>query len=207
MRPLTESQERILRTINDFTRANGMPPSLREIGAALNGIKSSTVFYYIKVLIKKGFLRQGSSRARDLRLASPAAAVGLTGVGTRALPLLGHVPAGKPNLITEEVEDTIWLDERLCKSKDAYLLRVTGDSMIGIGINHGDLVIVRPQKTADSGDVVVARTPDGEGTIKTLRRKGEIYHLEAANPKYSPITQPFEVVGKAVGVIRKQLGM
>src|SRR4051812_8651075 len=113
MRPLTESQERILRTINDFTRANGMPPSFREIGAALNGIKSSTVFYYIKVLIKKGFLRQGSSRARDLRLASPAAAVGLTGVGTRALPLLGHVPAGKPNLITEEVEDTIWLDERL----------------------------------------------------------------------------------------------
>src|ERR1022692_4432408 len=149
MHSLSEKQERILQFIAEFARENSCPPSFREIGAGCGGIKSSTVAYYIKVLTKKGVLRQGSSNARDLKLASPSATIGLVGLGTRAYPILGSVPAGRPNLIEEESEDTLCLDERLCRSREAYLLRITGDSMIGAGIFDGDLVMVRAQRTAD----------------------------------------------------------
>ena len=205
MRPLTDSQRKVLRVIADFARENGYPPSFREIGAAIGGIKSSTVAYYVKVLTKKGVLQPGTSKARNLKLASPVTSCGLAGVGTRGYPLLGRVPAGKPNLIGEEIEDALWLDERLGRSKDAYLLRVTGDSMVGAGIQDGDLLIVRPQRSADPGAIVVARTAEGEGTVKTLRRQGQKYHLEPQNPKYAPIREPFEVVGKVTGVIRRHV--
>jgi repressor LexA len=205
MRTLTENQERILRLIADFARENGYPPSFREIGAAFGGIKSSTVAYYIKVLIKKGVLRQGSSKVRGLKLASPVTSCGLAGLGTRGYPILGRVPAGKPSLAEEEIEDTVWLDERLCRSREAYLLRIIGDSMIGAGIFHRDLVIVRPQRIVAPGAIVVARTPGGEGTVKTLRQKGETYYLAAENPKYALIHPPFDVVGKVMGVIRRHV--
>ena len=205
MHVLSEKQEKILRFIAEFARENAYPPSFREIGAACGGIKSSTVAYYMKVLAKKGVLRRGSSKARDLKLASARATCGLAGIGTRGYPILGRIPAGKPNLMEEEIEDTLWLDERLCRSREAYLLRMTGDSMIGAGVFHGDLVIVRAQRTAEPGDIVVARTPDGEGTVKTLRQKGQTYCLAAENPKYALIHQPFDVVGKVTGVIRRHV--
>jgi repressor LexA len=205
MHALSEKQEKILRFIAEFARENACPPSFREIGAGCGGIKSSTVAYYIKVLTKKGVLRRGSSKARDLKLASASATCGLAGLGTRGYPILGRIPTGKPSLMEEEIEDTLWLDERLCRSREAYLFRNTGDSMIGAGIFDGDLAIVRPQGTADPDAIVVARTPEGEGTIKTLRRKGQIYYLEAENPKYASIHLPFEVVGKVIGVIRRHV--
>ncbi|MBI4063496.1 MAG: repressor LexA [Elusimicrobia bacterium] len=203
MKPLTKSQEKVLRYIADFAREKGFPPSVREIGAALGGIKSSTVAYYIKVLIKKGKLERGSSRARDLRLASPLATYGLSGLGCRGYPILGKVPAGRPNLLEDEVEDTLWLDERLGRSKDSYLCRVKGDSMTGAGIFDGDLLVVRPQKVVETGSIVVAVTPEGEGTVKFLRQKGGLFFLEAANPAYPPISSPFEVAGKVISLVRK----
>ena len=205
MHVLSEKQQKILRFIAEFARENAYPPSFREIGAACGGIKSSTVAYYMKVLAKKGILRRGSSKARDLKLASAPATCGLAGLGTRGYPILGRIPAGKPNLMEEEIEDTLWLDERLCRSREAYLLRITGDSMIGAGVFHGDLVIVRAQRTANPGDIVVARTPDGEGTVKTLRQNGQTYCLAAENPKYALNHQPFDVVGKVMGVIRRHV--
>lgn len=191
-----------MRFISDFAKEQGFPPSVREIGSALGGIKSSTVAYYLKVLIKKKKLERGSSRARDLRLPSGMNTYGMAGVGMRGHPVLGTVPAGRPNPVEENVEDTIWLDDRISRSKDSYLLHVKGDSMIGKSILEGDLVIVKPQRIANSGEVVVA-LKDGEGTVKTFRMKGDTPWLEAANPNYAPIPGPFEVVGKVVGVMRR----
>lgn len=203
MKTLSKGQERVLRFIADFAREQGFPPTVREIGTAMGGIKSSSVARHIKALIKKGKLERGSSRARDLRLIAGWSTYGMAGVGTRGHPLLGTVPAGRPNLAEENVEDMIWLDDRISKSKDSYLLRVKGDSMIGAGILEGDLVVVKPQKTANHSEIVVAITPDGEATVKRLSNKGGALHLEAANPNYAPIPQPFEVAGKIVGVMRR----
>src|SRR5262249_5640731 len=148
MHPLSQKQRKILRFIVNFARKNGFQPTFREIGAAFEGIKSSTVAYYIEVLRKKGILRQGSSKARALKLASPATIRGLTGVRIRAYPILGRVWAGRPGRPGPT------------GSPKAYLLQISGDSMIGAGIHDGDLVIVQPQGSARSGEIVVATTPD-----------------------------------------------
>jgi len=204
MNALTEKQENILRFIGDFTRRNGGQPSYREIAEGCR-ITVGTVQHYVRALAKKRVLEPPSYRARCLRLASAPQLPGLSGAGIRGYAILGGVPAGKPNLIHEEAEDTIWLDERLCRSRDAYLLRIKGDSMIGAGILDGDLVVVRPQKTADAGEIVVARTPDGEGTVKTLRKKAGRYFLQPENPRYPLIHGHFDVVGKVVGVLRQHV--
>jgi repressor LexA len=203
MSDMTPRQEKILRFVVDFSRQKGFPPSVREIGRGCGGIKSSTVAYFLDVLEKKGLLSRGSSRARDLRLARGTATYGLSGIGTRGHPVLGRVPAGPPNLAQDEVEDTIWLDDRLSKAKDAYLLHVKGDSMTGAGLLDGDMIMVRPQDTAESGEIVVAVTPEGEGTVKTFRRSEKGTFLEPANPRYSPISGPFRIVGKVTGLFRK----
>ena len=201
---LTEKQENILRFIAGFTRRNGCPPSYREIAAGCR-ITVGTVQHYVRALVKKGVLEPPSSRARGLKLACSVPLCGLTGTGTRGYAILGRVPAGNPSLIHEEVEDTVWLDERFCKNPDAYVLRVTDDSMIGAGIFDGDLAVVRPQKAAEPGDIVVARTPDGEGTVKTLKKKGDRYFLQPQNPRCSAIHDEFDVVGKVVGVLRQHV--
>jgi repressor LexA len=203
METLTKKQEQVLQFIAHFAKEQGFPPSVREIGTALGGIKSSTVAQHIKALIKKGKIERGSSRARDIRLSSAFTSYGIAGAGVRGHPVFGRVPAGKPNVVDEEVEDVIWLDERVSRSKDSYLIRVNGDSMINAGIMSGDLLVVRPQKSADPGTIVVARTPDGEVTVKRLTKKAEKFYLEPANPKYNPILEPFEVVGKVMASIRR----
>jgi repressor LexA len=80
---------------------------------------------------------------------------------------------------------------------------VKGDSMIGSGILDGDLVLVRPQKMAEIGEIVVANTPDGEGTVKTFQKRNGVPFLQATNPSYPDISLPFEIVGKVVSVIRQ----
>jgi repressor LexA len=74
--------------------------------------------------------------------------------------------------------------------------------MIGAGIHDGDLVIVHPQGSARSGEIVVASTPDGDWTVKRLRRIRGIYRLEAENPNFGSIRQPFKIVGRVMGVFR-----
>ena len=190
MHPLSPKQDKILRFIVNFARKNGFQPTFREIGAAFEGIKSSTVAYYINVLRKKGFLGRGSSKARALELASPATIRGLTGVSIRAYPILGRVPAGRPGRRGPR------------GSPKAYLLRISGDSMMGAGIHDGDLVIVQPQSSARSGEIVVATTPNREWTVKRLRRIRQVYRLEAENPRFASIRQPFKIVGRVMGLFR-----
>jgi len=115
MHLLSQKQGKILRFIAGFARKNGYPPTFREIGAAFDGIKSSTVAYYIKVLTRKGMLTQAASKARALKLASPATIHGLAGVRIRAYPILGRVPAGSPGKPGRR------------GSPKAYLLRISGD--------------------------------------------------------------------------------
>jgi repressor LexA len=191
MQALTHRQGRIFRFIVNFARKNGFQPSFREIGAAFQGIKSSTVAYYIKVLRKKGILRQGPSKARALQLASPATIPGLTGVRIRVYPILGRVPAGRPGKPGSR------------GYPKAYVLRISGDSMIGAGIHDGDSVIVQQKHSARSGEIVVATTPDGNWTVKRLRRRRRVYRLESENRKSPSIDRPFKIVGKVMGVFRR----
>jgi repressor LexA len=123
-------------------------------------------------------------------------------MGAQQVAILGRVHAGALHAAIENVEGYLPVGTSLSPSRH-FALRVRGDSMIDAGIMDGDMVIVRMQAVADSGDIVVARVED-EATVKYLRRKGALTFLEPANPKYSPIHGDFALLGVVVEV-RRQL--
>lgn len=198
---LTERQRDILDYIRSFIQERGYPPSLREICArfGINGPQNAAK--HLAALEKKGYLRRvaGSSRAIEL-LESPSVKGGIS------IPVAGRVRAGAPELAIEDISGHVVLDEGFFRCKDAFLLKVQGESMIEAGINDGDFVVVRPQKDASAGDIVVALV-DGEATVKTFIREGDGIVLRPENSSMQPIRvsedNEFSIAGKVISVIRR----
>ncbi len=120
------------------------------------------------------------------------------------MPVLGRVPAGKPFLSEENIEDVITIPDDMGSGK-TFALKVKGDSMIDAGILDGDKVIVKQQGTAENGEIVCA-VINGEATLKRFYKKDGIVTLKAENEKYPPITVSggeFRIAGKIVGLLRK----
>lgn len=141
------------------------------------------------------------SLEEELRL-SPAIAEVLTDLSVTVLPVYGPVPAGRPVFVMEKPNEYIKVPTDFLKSA-RFGVRVRGDSMVGLGIHDGDILLVRPQNTADHGDIVIARIDGEEYTIKRLNIKNGKPILEPANPRYSPIvSEDLHIVGKAVRVVR-----
>lgn len=186
----------------------GEPPTLREIQAALGFRSVESARTHLEALVGEGKLERRAGKARGLQL--PARSV----VAPPALvPLLGQVQAGDLTAAIEEREGVLPVQVRGsgAASNDLFALRVRGESMIGAGILPGDLVIVRRQETAESGDLVVALVED-EATVKRLRvhstADGHRAVLEPANPEFSPIEVPVAdlvILGKVLEV-RRYLG-
>ena len=194
---LTKKQKLILDRIRDFRRRNGYFPTMREI-AAFSGLSSpATVQAYLKRLHGRGaLLRRG--RSWDLAAEPPAGGERL------AVPLVGMVPAGPALEMFESLGDEVVLPEWLAeKGGDVVAFRVQGQSMKDAYIQDGDLVLIRRSEKADPGQMVVARLADGSITLKRLKRDRDAYVLVPENPEYAPITAPFQLVGRVVGVMRK----
>ena len=186
----TDKPQQILDFVNHFIQENGFAPSVREIGDGVGLRSTASVTYHIRQLQEKGLLcvpaGKGSKRAV------------ITAQRPGQIPVIGVVTAGQPILAFENMEGTMaWDGEPGC-----FALRVRGDSMINAGILDGDKVVVRPQQTADDGQIVVARIDD-EATVKRLsRRNGEIWLLPE-NPAYQPIDgREAEIVGLVKAVVR-----
>lgn len=182
--------EMIMDYVNQFIQENGYSPSVREIGAAVGLRSTASVSYHLQALQEKGLLQAPGAKGRKRAL--------VTGVRPGQIPVVGMVTAGIPILAVENQEGTIPWNEPGC-----FALRVRGDSMINAGILGGDKVVVRPQQTADDGQIVVARIED-EATVKRLRRRnGEIW-LMPENENYEPIDgRNAELIGVVRGVIRE----
>ena len=180
----------IMDYVNHFIQENGYSPSVREIGAAVGLRSTASVSYHLQALQDKGLLQSPGAKGRKRAL--------VTGVRPGQIPVVGVVTAGMPILAVENQEGTLPWQEPGC-----FALRVRGDSMIGAGILEGDKVIVRPQSTADDGQIVVARIED-EATVKRLRRRnGEIW-LMPENDRYDPIDGTYaEIIGVVRGVVRE----
>ena len=181
----------ILEFVNQFAKENGYAPSVREIGAAVGLTSTASVSYHLHQLQAKGLLQSSASKGSK-RAISTAQRPG-------HIPVIGVVTAGMPILAFENMEGTMaWDGDENC-----FALRVKGDSMIGAGILSGDKVVVRPQATAEDGEIVVARLED-EATVKRLSRKnGEIWLLPE-NPNYAPIDgSQAELVGVVKAVVRE----
>ncbi len=203
---LTDRQQEILRFIGEYIEEEGYPPSIREIGDRFRIGSLRGVTVHLDALEKKGYIERNST-PRSIRITHPAYQTAPKAV---MLPLLGQIAAGVPIFSEDTVEDMIPVPSEMVRAiKNAFVLRVKGDSMTGDGIRPRDLVIVRPQETADQGDLVAIMLGD-EATVKRIHFESNGVRLMPSNPAYEPIVVEQEdarVVGKVIGLIRDYEGM
>ncbi len=199
---ITSRQRQILHFILQHIEARGYPPTVREIGAAVNLSSSSTVHAHLRALEKTGLIKRDAVLTRAIKL--------LPGMISRAktprivsVPIMGRVAAGKPTLATEDFEEMFPLPHDFLGGTDGFMLRVRGESMIEDGIRDGDLVIVRRQDTAENGDPIVALL-ENEATVKRFYRENGRIRLQPANSAMEPIlVDDVKILGKVVGLVRR----
>ena len=186
----SDKAQLIIEFMDRFIRENGYSPSVREIGAAVGLRSTASVSYHLQALQEKGLLQSPGAKGRKRSL--------VTGARPGQIPVVGVVTAGQPILAVENQEGSLsWSDP------DCFGLRVRGDSMVGAGILPGDTVIVRPQSSADDGQIVVARIGD-EATVKRLSRKNGQVWLLPENDAYEPIDgSEAEIIGIVKALVRE----
>jgi repressor LexA len=198
---LTKRQQEIFDFIKRYSDINGYPPTVRDIGKAVGLASSSTVHAHLANLEKIGLLRRDPTKPRAIELLDRAAA-GMRSFVKPGLPLVGQVAAGQPVLAEENIEDYIATPAFAGGDDGEYLLRVRGDSMKNAGILDGDLVVVRPQDTAEDGNVVVALVGE-EATVKRFFQEDDHVRLQPENETMEPIrTREVRVLGRVVGLMR-----
>ena len=187
----SDKAELILEYVNRFIQENGYAPSVREIGAAVGLRSTASVSYQLQQLQARGELVSPNSKGRKRAI--------VTSIRPGQIPLVGVVTAGMPILAVENQDGTMaWDGEPGC-----FGLRVRGESMIGAGILDGDKVVVRPQQTADDGQIVVARIGD-EATCKRLSHCDGKVWLLPENPNFEPIDgSEAEIIGVVKAVVRE----
>lgn len=187
----SDKSEKIVEFVRQFALENGYPPSIREIGQAVGLRSTASVSYHLRQLQESGALQASGGKGRK-RSVVPTQRAGY-------IPVVGVVTAGLPILAVENQEGSIpWDGDSSC-----FALRVRGDSMIGAGILDGDKVVVRPQPSANDGQIVVARIGD-EATVKRLSRRDGRVWLLPENDAYAPIDGTHaELIGLVKAVIRE----
>ena len=199
-KPATERQRRILQAISEFTSERGYPPSVREIGERVGLSSSSTIHAHLKALEKRGLISRDPTKPRAMRSELPPRA----SHDAVVMPIVGKVAAGVPITAAENLEGEFLLPAAFVpRSSDAFMLRVQGDSMIDAAILDGDLIMVRPQRTAENGEIVVAMI-DGEATVKRFYREPGRVRLQPENRSMEPIyASDVEIVGRVEAIVRR----
>jgi repressor LexA len=207
MRKLSDRQQRILDFVVEYTGDHGYPPSIREIGQAVGISSTSVVDYNLRALERGGKIQRDREVSRGLSV--PGHVQTSRPVMVR-IPVVGRIAAGEPIEAMEQHDDYLELGAGTVPD-GCYALQVKGKSMIEDLIDDGDLVVVRPQETANNGDIVVAlimnQGPSTEGvaTLKRLYRERQQIRLQPANAAMEPIfvdPDQLRVQGKVVSVIR-----
>ena len=197
---LTKRQREVFDFIKRYSAQHGYPPTVRDIGKAIGLTSSSTVHAHLSNLERLGLIRRDPTKPRALELLGEAARKVTRPSG---LPLVGRVAAGAPVLAEENIEDYVPVPEIAGGGQGEYVLRVWGDSMKNAGILDGDYVVVRPQKTADDGEMVVAMVGE-EATVKRFFKETDHVRLQPENEALEPIlTRDVQVLGRVVGVFRR----
>jgi repressor LexA len=195
---LTARQQQVLEFIRESVRANGYPPTVREICAALKLSSPSTVHAHLANLERLGLIKRNPTKPRALDVVQDLRP-------RRPLPLVGRVAAGQPILAEENIEELIDVPAFLRRDDDDFVLRVQGDSMADAGIFNGDFIVVHSQDQAQNGEIVVALVGD-EATTKRFYNEGRTVRLQPENELYEPIivnADEVELVGRVVGVLRQ----
>ncbi len=226
---LTRKQLDLLEFIHKRVQRDGVPPSFDEMKDALDLRSKSGIHRLITALEERGFIRRLAHKARALEIVKLPESMGGTASGfvpqvidgdrpdsiprdaapvrsgAENLPVMGRIAAGVPISAIQHRTHDVSVPQTMLGQGRHYALEVKGDSMIELGINDGDVVVIRETQVADDGDIVVALVEDEEATLKRFRRNGSSIALEAANPAYK--TRFFnddqvKVQGRLVGLIR-----
>lgn len=194
-----ETQEAILAFICEQISLRGYPPSVREICDAVGLKSTSTVHGHLRRLENKGLLRRDAMKPRAMEVLNDQKDDGASFI---TVPLLGPVAAGSPILAEENCDDQLQLPSFMLGKGDHFALTVRGDSMIDVGIMHGDTIVVHKQSTANNGDIVVALL-QGDATVKRFFKENGHFRLQPENATMAPIYTPsVDILGKVVSVFR-----
>ena len=197
---LTGRQKEILEFIERMI-TDGKSPTIREIGEQFGISSTNGVRSHLEALMKKGYIRRQGLISRGIELVRD-----LSGPVGR-VPLVGSVPAGHPIDAVENIEGEIAIDTSFLPAGETFTLRVDGDSMRDAGILDGDYVLVKKQKSADAGDIVVAIIGE-EATVKRYFPERGKVRLQPENDAFEPIwvdknSPQLSIAGKVVGLMRR----
>ena len=204
MEKLTDRQQDILQIIKKLTAKKGYPPTVREIGEEANLHSPATIHFHLMQVVKKGYISQEDGSNRTIEILVPNEYLDEQEDVVK-VPLLGKVTAGTPIEAIEHPDETFALPVELVgNKKEVFTLRVSGESMINVGIYDGDILIVERQQSANNGETVVAMNKDNEATVKTFYKENGHFRLQPENDTMEPIIlDEVTILGKVVGLYRK----
>jgi repressor LexA len=216
MEPLSPRQKDVLDFLDEFLNCHGYPPTLREIASHLDISGTVAVVRHLEALEKKGRIKRKPGAFRSISLVQDGGQCRYAPEEERiifsddqlsvALPIVGTVRAGTPEIPQEDIEGYLSMDRTIAASGGSFYLRIRGDSMKNAGMLPGDLVLIRPQASAENGDVVVALV-DGEATVKRFFREKDAIRLQPENEHLEPIlispdVTDFTIIGKVMSLFR-----
>ena len=201
---LTKKQKEVLKYIKQYQASHKYPPSIRTICSDLALNSPATVHVHINGLIDKGFIKRSKNGNRNIELLVPNE-YEISNEQVINVPMLGKVTAGTPIEAIETPIEYFSLPTYLIPNKkEVFTLKVSGDSMINVGIFDRDIVIVERTDTARNGDIVVAMNDENEVTIKTFYKENGYFRLQPENDYLEPIIlKNVTILGKAIGLYRK----
>ncbi len=204
MEKLTRRQEDVLKYIKEFMVSHGYPPTIREIGKALDISSPATIHSHLKGLEDKGVIKKDGSKNRAIELLVDNEYAN-NNEEIIEVPLLGKITAGSPIEAIEMPDELFALPASLVPTgEEVFTLKVSGESMINAGILNGDIVIVKRCNTAHNGEIIVAMTSENEVTLKTFYKEKDHIRLQPENDTMDPIILPdVTILGKAIGLYRK----
>lgn len=202
---ISSKQLDVLNFIYETVADRGYPPTVREIGAAVNLSSTSTVHGHLSRLERKGLLQRDPSKPRAIEVTAAGRAA--LGIKKQVIPLLGVVTAGEPILAVEEASDYFPLPPDLnLDDNKLFMLTIRGESMINAGILDGDQVIVRQQRNANNGEIVIAMNDNNEATCKRFFKEEDHIRLQPENDTMAPIILPsVTILGKVIRLYRTQI--
>ena len=205
MEKLTTKQEMILQIIKKWIAKYGYPPTVREIGEEAHLNSPATIHFHLTKLEEKGYISKGNGKNRTIEVLVPNEYIEKD-ENVVEVPLLGKVTAGSPIEAIEMPDEYFSLPTNLFTTRnEIFTLKVSGESMINVGIMDGDLILVEQQTTANNGDIVVAMIDgfESEATVKTFFKEKDHIRLQPENDTMSPIiVQDVSIQGKVKGVFR-----
>ncbi len=197
---ITAKQQEILAYIKQCIIKKGYPPAVREICEAVHLKSTSSVHSHLETLETNGYIRRDPTKPRAIEILDSE--FSLNRRDMVQVPVIGTVAAGEPILAQEHIEDYFPIPAEILPNSETFMLKVKGDSMIGVGIYNDDRIIVQQTNTAQNGEIIVALVDDS-ATVKRFYKENGHYRLQPENDAMDPIiVDHVEILGKVIGLFR-----